>query len=132
MSTDEHSLLLAIGSNTNASDNIIKAKTYLQNLLGEDILYSSVLQTSPIDIEGPHFLNLVAESKSALPYSVLNGELKQIESKCGNTVQKRRQGIVEMDIDVLWYNEQKYHEKDWKRSYIKRLVRLLNEEKEKV
>ncbi len=124
--TGNHSLLLCIGSNTNASDNISRAETCLHALLGHSIRFSPVLQTPPIGIDGPCFLNQMAEACCSLPYPVLNDELKKMERLCGNSSLKRKQGIVELDIDILWYDGKRYHEKDWNRPYVKTLLELLD------
>ena len=37
----------------------------------------------------------------------------------------RRHGIVPIDLDLLLYDDERFHLQDWERSYIKDLLKLL-------
>jgi len=48
--------------------------------------------------------------------------LKQTEIRMGRTNEDRRQGIVRIDLDLMRYDDQRHHVKDWERDYIKKLL----------
>ena len=52
---------------------------------------------------------------------------KQMETQCGNTKFLRKEGKISMDIDLLKYNDQRFHESDWSRDYVKKLIKQFEE-----
>ena len=46
----------------------------------------------------------------------------------GGSKGEHRKGIVRIDLDILYFDDRKYHEEDWKRSYIRRLLAEMGEE----
>ena len=48
--------------------------------------------------------------------------LKEMEKEMGRTPEEREQGIVRIDLDLLLFDQQRYHERDWERDYIRRLL----------
>lgn len=113
-----HRIVFSIGTNSHRLRNMRMAKTELVKLFGEDFVLTRVVETDAIGFEGSRFLNSLAECRSSLPLQTIEKELKRIEKECGNTHEKRCQGIVEMDIDILEYGGERHHVNDWKRSYV--------------
>ena len=48
--------------------------------------------------------------------------LKKIETDFGRTDEKRAMGIVPIDLDVLRFDDQLLHLRDWERPYVKNLI----------
>ena len=68
---------------------------------------SSVFETEPIGyVEQPDFLNLVLEIQTALPAEKLLVRCLEIEAELGR-VRHERWGPRTIDIDVLWYDDQR-------------------------
>ena len=122
-------LLLALGSNDDAEQNMENAKGMLHHLF-RGVVFTSCIWTDPINIESNKFLNCMAVAESTHNLKQLEMALKQIEKKCGDSKPKRQMNIVKMDIDVLEYRGVVYHEKDWDRPYIKELLSELKAESE--
>ena len=114
-------LILALGSNDDAENNMEKAQDMLQHLF-QDVDFSTCIWTDPINIESGKFLNCLAVTRSMHNTKQLVLALKQIEKKCGDTKPKRRMNHIRMDIDILEYKGVRYHEKDWSRPYIQELL----------
>ena len=113
-----HRIVFSIGTNSHRHRNMQMAETELVKLFGEDIVLTRVIETDAIGFQGPRFLNSLAECRSSLSLPSIEKELKRIENECGKKRKKRRQGIVEMDIDILEYGGERHHVNDWNRSYV--------------
>ncbi len=115
--TNTKLVVLALGANVDAEDNISKALKLLQLHLAS-MHHSTPIWTLPIGIQSDNFLNCVVMGQYDKDYEELRKLTKKIEQDCGNTLEKRRSGKIAMDIDILLYNKKKYHPQDWKRQYI--------------
>ena len=67
-------------------------------------------------------MNQLAQGTTALDEQQLNEWLKQTELSFGRTEQKRRLGIVPIDLDILEYDGIRRHLRDWERQYVKELI----------
>ncbi|MDO4160097.1 MAG: 2-amino-4-hydroxy-6-hydroxymethyldihydropteridine diphosphokinase [Prevotellaceae bacterium] len=115
-------VIMALGSNNNQQANIEKAKEELYSLFGTDIVFTKSVWTQPIGIESEKFLNCLAFINTGYSLEQTTDMTKRIETICGNSKEKRKANIVNMDIDILKYNNIVLHEKDWNRKYIKELM----------
>jgi 2-amino-4-hydroxy-6-hydroxymethyldihydropteridine diphosphokinase len=68
------------------------------------------------------YLNQLVYATTALEVEELIEALKAIERQMGRTAEDRRQGIVRIDLDLMQYNDERHHLRDWERPYIKALV----------
>ncbi len=118
-------IIMALGSNHNTKANIEKARILLRELFPDDLTFSEEMKTEPVDSDGPHYVNLIAVAQSSLRLPEIRKALSHIERLCGNTAEKRNNGMVEMDIDILRWGNKRYHLADWERSYIKELLATL-------
>ncbi|MBR5656437.1 MAG: 2-amino-4-hydroxy-6-hydroxymethyldihydropteridine diphosphokinase [Prevotella sp.] len=114
-------LLIALGSNKDAKKNMEKARGLLQHLF-KGVVFTSCIWTDPINIESDKFLNCLAYAETTHQVKQLEMALKQIERRCGDGKSLRRTNVIRMDIDILKYNDEVYHEKDWTRPYILKLL----------
>ena len=124
-----HNILIALGTNVIA-DRIRFVETCLEQCF-EEVRFTQTIPTEPIGerFKGKQFYNAVMAGKTNLAKSEVEEQLKRIEQLAGNTQDKRNIGVVEADIDLLMYDDEKLHEKDWQRSYIKELVERIKEMK---
>lgn len=124
-----HDILIAIGTNVIA-DRIRFVEVHLEQCF-ENVRFTHIIPTEPIGerFKGKQFFNAVMAGKTRMAKSEVEEQLKRIEQLAGNTLDKRNMGVVEVDIDLLMYDDVKLHEKDWQRSYIKELVERIKEMK---
>ena len=120
-----HNILIALGTNVIA-DRIRFVETCLEQSF-EDVRFTQTIPTEPIGerFKGKQFYNAVMAGKTFMARNEVVEQLKRIEQLAGNTQDKRNMGVVEADIDLLMYDDEKLHEKDWQRPYIKELVEEL-------
>lgn len=118
--------LIALGANNHSEHNILLAQGFLKELMGEEVFFTQTIETEAIGMEGPHFLNCIARVYTAYPLDYLNLRLKQMEQACGNTPEKRAERIIELDLDILQYGNERHHEKDWDRPYIQQLLQEIH------
>lgn len=122
-------LIIALGSNKDAKKNMDKARGLLQHLF-KGVVFTSCVWTDPINIESDKFLNCLAYAETTHQVKQLEMALKQIERRCGDGKSLRRTNTIKMDIDILQFDDVKYHEKDWTRPYIIKLLDELNDKRE--
>ena len=110
------SVLIALGSNHQQSAHIQWASQRLSALF-TDVSLSPVLWTPDIHGHGTWYMNRLIRAKTPLTPTQLTALLKLTEQETRRTKQH-----VTIDLDLMQYNEDRYHLDDWKRSYIKRLL----------
>lgn len=116
---EKKKILFAIGTNSPlASDRVIWMKARVFGLFGDDVRFTFLVETNPIGIVSPKFTNCVGIAFTTLPLEEIKAIFKEIEKECEDTKEKRRNNLIEMDIDILEYDGVRYHEKDWSRPYI--------------
>lgn len=115
-------VLLSLASNRFQKSNLAKARVCLSKVISQ-VSYTSELWTEPMSSTRHElYLNQLAVGQTDLTLDELNLQLKAIETNLGRTAQKRQLGIVPIDIDILQYEDQRLHERDWQRPYITRLL----------
>lgn len=115
-------VLLSLASNRFQKSNLAKARVCLSKVISQ-VSYTSELWTEPMSSKRHElYLNQLAVGQTDLPLDELNQRLKAIETNLGRTAQKRQLGIVPIDIDILQYEDQRLHERDWQRPYVTRLL----------
>ncbi len=121
-------VIIALGSNTDRECRIEQAKEKLVALFGEGhVQFTQTVESEAIGIVSPAFGNCLCKAESNYPLAYLLHALKDIETACGNTEEKRLKDKIEMDIDLLKYDSRKFHVDDWERVYIKMLLKQLSE-----
>ena len=133
-----HKVILCLASNSNQQQNIQAARKLLSDVL-TDLRYTTEHWTEPVTSQGdrhavrssqqatsqsacPHvrYLNQLATGFTTLEPDELNRQLKDIELQLGRKHDKS--GIVTIDIDLLEYDSERYHLRDWERDYVKNLL----------
>ena len=121
-----HSVLISLASNNEQEKNLSEARKALtQVLISPD--YTPAIWTEPYGKkEGALYLNQLVSAKTNLDSDELNCILKEIEKSQGRDEEARRQGLVPIDLDLLQYNQQRFHLRDWQRPYIQQLLPKLS------
>ena len=119
-----HKIILSVGTNFNYEQNAKLVKEKLTEEINE-IQFSEDMLTEPIgDITSKeNFLNFLVYGSTEKGVEQLVSILKLIETQCGNTKFLRDEGKIAMDIDLLKCDNQRFHESDWTRDYIVKLMK---------
>ena len=119
-------IIIAIGSNFTQRKNIEYAKAQLCGILCDDIIFSKETWTQPIGIKSDLFLNCLCVATTKHSCKQIKIALKHVERKCGRTLKNDRLGHVMLDLDILKFDGELFHEDDWKRDYISELIEDIN------
>ena len=128
-----HSILLSLASNHEQEKNLGEAREALaQVLVSPD--YTPAIWTEPYGKKQPpshlspltshpsKYLNQLVSAQTSLDSDELILRLKEIEKVQGRDDEARRQGLVPIDLDLLLYDQQRFHLRDWQRPYIQQLL----------
>ena len=78
--------------------------------------------TEPVGIQSEKFINCICISTTRHTLLQLTKAFKQLEKKCERSKKNDLISKIPLDIDILLYGNQRYHEKDWERQYIQELL----------
>lgn len=121
----EVNVIISIGTNVEPNINMFMAKQRIERMF-RSVQYSSEIWTEAVDLPGADkFLNCLAYVRTAHGLKQVHQALKQVERKCGVSQAMKNAGMVKLDIDILQYGDERFHEEDWKRSYVKYLMEEL-------
>ena len=118
-------VIIGIGSNINADENIAKM---LEILKGEVtiIQVSSMIKTKPIGIENqPDFTNGAVKISTDLEQSDLKKQLKQIEDRMGRDRTGPKFGPRCIDLDIAVWNGEVVDEDYYTRDFLRISVQEL-------
>lgn len=123
MNQRQHSIIISLASNYDQQGNLAKAREQLKMLLS-DIQFTKEQWTQPVNSHRQEpYLNQLCQATTNLGANLLSEVLKELEKRLGRT--HNEEGIVTIDLDLMAYDGQRYHLKDWDRSYIKDLINEL-------
>lgn len=122
-----HRILIALGTNVGI-DNIAKAKKALKETFA-DVSFSQTLPTAALGskFQGTQFHNALASGFTTLEADEVVGRLKNIERATGDTRELRQDGKVVLDLDLLKYDDTRFHQADWDREYVRELIAEMTE-----
>ncbi len=117
-----NTVFIMLGSNTNPIINLELAKDNL-SLYFQIVSCSIMLSTEPV---GSHylspFLNIALEVQSRYMLEETKLILKRIEVEMGRTQNSKQQGLIPIDIDLIFWNDDLLH-RDYERfSFVKACV----------
>lgn len=112
----KHRVIIALGSCQQQAAHIQWASERLICLL-DDCLLSRRLWTADIKGSGKWYMNRLAVGMTELSTDALLVLLKEMEAATGRT-----KTIVTIDLDLMQYDEERYHEKDWQRPYVQNII----------
>ena len=114
----KHSVIIALGSNICQNAHIQWASQRLEDLLS-DCKMSSTLWTEDIKGSGKMYMNRLVFGHTEKGVEELERSLKELEAQCGR---RPSSPDVPIDLDLMQYDQQRYHKKDWERPYIQNLI----------
>lgn len=109
-------VLIAIGSNCQQSVYVQWASERLAMLL-EGVQLSRRIWTHDLKGSGSMYLNRLTAGVTTLSADELQRYLKACEAEVHRT-----KNCVTLDLDLMLYDTDRYHERDWKRPYIQQLI----------
>ena len=120
MTQKEHHIIISLASNKNQEANMARARELLTQLLTETS-FTSAIWTDPIhSIREDKYLNQLCQGTTTFGEGLLCEVLKEVEKRLGRT--RNEDGIVDIDLDLLQYDKQRFHLRDWERDYVKNLL----------
>ena len=120
MKQKEHHVIISLASNENQEANLEAARVQLTQLLTE-VHFTSAIWTEPIGtLRKEPYLNQLCEGTTTFGDGLLGEVLKETERRLGRT--HNEEGIVALDLDLLAYDDKRFHLRDWDRSYVKDLI----------
>ena len=109
-------VLRALGSNYHQNAHIHWASQRLGTLF-VDVVMSPVLWTQDVHGRNLWYMNRLLRAKTTLSPTQLTTLLKQIEQESYRTKEH-----VTIDLDLMKYDQERYHLSDWDRPYIQKLL----------
>ena len=123
MTKKEHHIIISLASNEDQEAHLAAAGEQLTQLLTE-AHFTSAIWTEPVNTSRQvPYLNQLCTGTTALGVNLLGEVLKETERRLGRIYNE--DGIVAIDLDLLQYDDQKYHLRDWSRDYVKNLLNEL-------
>ena len=118
-----HEVIISLASNENQEANLAKARELLTQLMTE-VHFTSAIWTEPVNSSRKEpYLNQLCKGTTAFGEGLLCEVLKETEKRIGRI--KNEDGIVVIDLDLLQFDGQKHHLRDWNRDYVKNLLNEL-------
>ena len=118
-----HQIIISLASNKDQEAHMAAAREQLVQLLTE-AHFTSAIWTEPTNsIRKELYLNQLCQGTTALGEGLLCEVLKEMEKRLGRT--HNEDGFVTIDLDLLQYDGQRHHLRDWDRNYIKDLLKKL-------
>lgn len=123
MNQKEHTVIICLASNEDQEQHLQAARTQLAQLL-KDLRFTKEHWTEPVHTHRQvPYLNQLCRGVTTFSANLLEEVLKEIEKRLGRT--HNEEGIVTIDLDLLQYDEDRYHLRDWERNYVKDLINEL-------
>lgn len=118
-----HEIIISLASNENQEKNLAKAREQLIQFMME-VHFTTPIWTEPVNSSCKEpYLNQLCKGTTAFGKGLLFEVLKEAEKRIGRT--KNEDGIVAIDLDLLQFDGQKHHLRDWSRDYVKNLLNEL-------
>lgn len=109
-------VLIAVGSCHRQAPHIFWATQWLSLLL-KNCKVSRIIWTADIKGSGRMYMNRLVCGDTTLSATEMEALLKEAETRCG-----RSKEIITVDLDLMQYDGQRFHLKDWPRPYIQQLL----------
>ncbi len=109
-------VIIALGSNSCPAAHIHWASQWLSQAF-PGIRFSRTLWTPDVKGTGRFYMNRLAAGTTALSREAVEQLLKQAEAAT-----RRSADSVTLDLDLMQYDGERLHLKDWPRPYIQQLI----------
>ena len=119
-----HRIHIGIGTNQQEPARLLsRTRQKLIKALGDKVLFSTPVQTEPIDFPSPAlFTNQLAVFETTVPVELICISLKRIERQLGRRAGDKARGVVIMDLDLLCIDDEVVRPTDWERPFIQEAV----------
>ncbi|MBR1502799.1 MAG: 2-amino-4-hydroxy-6-hydroxymethyldihydropteridine diphosphokinase [Prevotella sp.] len=115
-----HQVIISLASNEQQEQHLEAAREQLTLILA-DLHFTSRHWTEPLHSSRQAlYLNQLCEGTTTFSANLLEEVLKEIEKRLGRT--RNEDGIVTLDLDLMLYDGERHHLRDWERNYIKDLL----------
>lgn len=119
----QYGVIISLASNENQQVNLEQARLLLRDII-DNLIFTPEKWTEPINSNYKNiYLNQLCKGSTEMSLEQINQSLKEAELRLGRT--RNEEGLVSIDLDLLQYDSQKYHLRDWERDYIKNLIKEL-------
>ena len=119
-----HQVLLSLASNCDQEQNLQEAQRRLLQAF-KVCRFTEAIWTEPVNAKRHDpYMNQLLRCATSMTIKELETFLKQQEAEMGRTQEDRAQGIVRIDLDLLQFDDTRYHLRDWERDYVKKLINL--------
>lgn len=115
-----HRYILGIGSNVPKRRDMVGQALEMLAGLDRHIRASEIYETMPLSGVGPQYANAVAIISIKDKPETLSHFLKEYEKQCGRDITARREGIVPIDIDIVYADGICVRPKEIERDYFMR------------
>ncbi len=123
MSPSSHHVLIALGSNSDAENNLALALNSMKRFIDMD-KKSTAIWTEPVGIVSPPFFNMLVEGHTCLRLEQLKHKLKELETETHRKeIQEKNKQLISLDLDILLFDNEKLHPQDWQRDYVQILLK---------
>ena len=123
MNQKQHHIIISLASNEGQEAHLTAAREQLTQLLTE-AYFTSAIWTEPVNSPRKEpYLNQLCQGTTGFSEGLLCEVLKETEKRIGRT--HNEDGIVAIDLDLLQYDRQQHHLRDWSRDYVKNLLNEL-------
>jgi len=123
-----HKVVISLASNYDQEQNLSEARHRLSQVLSS-VSYTNELWTEPVKSVPSAtslnrlYLNQLAYAFTSWDCSRLEQEMKDMEIAMGRSQNDRKAGVVRIDLDLMQYDDERHHLRDWERPYIKVLLK---------
>ncbi len=119
----QYGVIISLASNENQQVNLEQARLLLRDII-DNLIFTPEKWTEPINSNCKNiYLNQLCKGSTEMSLEQINQSLKEAELRLGRT--RNEEGLVSIDLDLLQYDSQNYHLRDWERDYIKNLIKEL-------
>lgn len=122
---DSKRVILALGTNVNQERNMKQVRRLLADTWPY-MKFTTPKWTQPIGMASDLFYNCLAYTEVEESLEELTEKVKNMERICGNTRAERSLNRIQMDIDILLYDDNKLHIDDWQRDYVQELMKEID------
>lgn len=123
----QHSIILSLGSNNlEGMEKLCKAEGILRSWIRLDAC-SRILKNPAIGMgsDAEDFHNMLIRTETSLNLNEMQTLAKTLERMMGNTQEMREKGTVNMDMDIIYWDDVLLKPKDIEREYYKTLIKEL-------
>ena len=120
-----HTIIIGIGSNCHPNENIRRAEERLTALF-HDCVWSPFITTEPVGVSSDPFINGLLQASTSFDESEINRLLKETESLLGRNPADKQNGKVIIDLDLMAFDGQRRHERNWLFPFQEQLLKALN------